>query len=380
MNRRGLLLPGALVLTLLNGQLSAAEDARLAQVRADWRARRTAMHDVMYRIEGEVVTPKHSEFAPGEPDAPPGAENGYPPEDVSKSFKRQWSIDFDRGLFRKDVETTTFSPETLQSHALTRVEAFDGETVWTVSSNAKEDLLLQPATRMEWIITATDYPPLFAYNIFPLGTVKSAALGSQTSEQLSLRLVGEATIDGRACLVVAATARGDEVPHRLYIDPARGSAILRFESFFNFKVDGVRYGADVLAIKIDVDYRETQGLWLPSGWSYTHYAGSIAVTPGDRSESTPMRFYQAEVVELALNQGLAPALFRQPRKAGDVVSDNRDGSLNIVADDGATLVRTSRRQMDHAAPADDGSWWWGVGGGVALIVTGWLVSKFGLRR
>ena len=95
---------------------------------ADWLARRAATHDVMYRVEGEVITLKHADFAPGAPDAPAGMEGGYPPEDLALPMLRLWYLDFEQSLFRQETQDEVLNTDTMESKTRKAVDAYDGQT------------------------------------------------------------------------------------------------------------------------------------------------------------------------------------------------------------------------------------------------------------
>ena len=372
----------ALLLILTAARLPAAEDPRIAQVRADWLARRAATHDVMYKLEGESLTLKHSDFKPGDPEAPPGAENGFPLEDTTRPFQMQWFFDFDRSQFRVEKQADVMYVMQLEYKPRYIIEGYDGQRMWTNvpdAADATEELVLQKADRANWIFSDEERVLFFAHGIFPFGMTDFAQLERQTTQRLDLRLVGEAKIEGHDCLVLTVGGHGENVPPRVYIDPSRQSAILRMDLFFDFSSGGVPIvPTDILADQVDISYAQVQGLWLPDGWKSSYFALSRGADGNTTSVFDGMTTWN--VVQVSLNTGLEPELFRQPRRAGQYVSDAADNSLYQVADDGTTLIKTSRRQLEHAAPPPDRNWVWGVLGGVGLIAAGLLAVRFGFSR
>ena len=201
-----------------------------------------------------------------------------------------------------------------------------------------------------------------------------------------MQLVGPAVIDGRNCWVVTVKSRNKEdvVPDRWYVDPARDSAVVRVQSFFDFRTANEERTAQqlflqtVTARQMDISYEQRDSLWVPTAWKTSYY--SLDYDTSGQPRPILASVTDLKVTEFAMNGGLSGDLFRQPRQPGQLVHDERDGELYKVAEDGAALTKTSSRQLEHAVPAADRTWVWGMLGGAILVMVGLLTARYGLRR
>ena len=368
---------------------AADGEAIIEQIRADWRERFEATKTFVYHAKGRIILPAGSMFYPGDPDLPEEYQKtGYPLEDQSLPYERTWSVDKERSLIRLDVHEFVFDVEKFRRVERWKIEAYDGEMLWTGRPDSSEYVTRHPSSRASWFFNTLDFPPFLAHGRIPLGGLNYTNLSQNTMNTVSFDYVGTAIVKGRDCQMIDCRDKEDEARdtvHRFYVDLSRQSAVLRYEmryhsDVYHYKKNGGPIETSprwLISARIDIDHREHAGLWIPSAWTKNNYytLGAWIMPDGALTPPPLSEVIIFDEVTARINEPLDPSIFEQPLETGTVVGDRRGEEYKTfqVAEDGETLVPLSR-----VGSANSGGWnFWIIAW--AVLGVGFIVAALILR-
>jgi len=307
-------------------ETAAAETEIVARILKDWKDSQDAMRSVRYVTVGTMTIPKGTHT--GKPGNPPGAVS--PPEDVVYEVRRNWLIDFEHGLVRRESWDQVWLGTKQEFFPMFNITVFDGEVVKKYrpqKENTSE--LHKPTDDMAEMFVADkgdmadlrgldDKPVYYAHGMVAFAEGQSTSL--------------KASLDPKLLSVAAEEAswRGD--------DPETVALEMRFPDAgveFRFRMDPrlqsrVTYAAllrdEKLSSEMNVEYQETDFGWLIKRWDVNMYQGG-----------KPYAFQTLEVTDFLVNPEVDDSQFQlEPRPGSVMVADGRpyrvhdDGQLTPV--------------------------------------------------
>jgi hypothetical protein len=239
----------------------------------DWESRRAQVRSIRYELEGDHLFPKGyiSTDPYGEPLASP-----QPTGDTWLPLRRSVTLDFAGGRFRMDVHEPGYC-RSQGSFSYDRTTTFDGADYKvlnpedpnpdTAANRGKRDLvIISGPGNAEARTFDFAYWPLFEGLGIPqaieiLGKRSSAKNLAPAQNPDALNVQGVGVLNGTRCNIIRTHARGTGTGmyHEYWVDPARGSIILK-----HLLVTGKSSLAEH-----KIDYSRTDGVWHPRQWTYT---------------------------------------------------------------------------------------------------------------
>ena len=328
-----------------------SQNVDIARIRADWQKRFEKSHNVYYELDGNITYAKGmlaTNDGSGARDKIP--KGGFPEKELSKPLAASWSIDFDNLKFRKydmqhvcNVSELTFSKRE-------QLVGFDGTRSWSTHPYEKKIINF---FRSKWdtdYSSSIDEAVFFAHGVFPIKRLLYKELHRQTEDSIKITTVGRKKVQGRECEVIKVEPKKpltnrNEI--RLYVDPARQSAVTRYESY--------QFGIPTLQTDVDYVFDKRHKLWLPSRITVLWH--ELRWFPEDPANPAPFpsedlgkpkgwhvlpvlgHVIDLKVVKRQVNQGFAKDAFDPPLKPGQVVLDHENKlKFHVVeSDDGVAL-------------------------------------------
>jgi hypothetical protein len=330
-----------------NGPPALTDTELIEQVLRDWKARQDHIRTLKCTLEGTIITPRGS--LDDELERPP--ESTMPPEDTVVGFRREWSVDFDRGLIRTCTNRSVFDTSKYEWTPLLETRLFDGTTVTIIPENVKrtDDAsgsesnieLRTDRISIGFLCHLSDLPVFFAVGHPFMG---GSFTGPQPpSVEPNLFSIYRKDLDGNSGrLVVLATAgtRGiaDTKVIRYTVDLNRQSAI----------VSTTRYRDGLCQFRFDIAQQlSPAGWWIPKSWTMNVFRnGSL------------LKAEEVTLKEATLNPEFGPEVFVHRLKAGTIVT--KDGkryrvasdceSMELVATGTATNEMSESRHLPRSTP------------------------------
>ena len=363
------------VAVLSSGAIARAEevDPRLAKVFADWKARQAKFESIRYHLLGEVVNPKGCAPTPG------GTESNTPPSDLKYPARRTVLLDFTTGRHRMEEEEIQIDFATMKRHPASKLWVYDGKAIAAYRPREKNTHPTEGVKENQPEVgVGKGYFGMAAWNAayWPLfaghGGVASYDVPILPGKPLVLpkvefmKVQGPATHRRRACLVVQTQPR-DKCHEEWWVDPARESAVVRYQMFLS----GKPY------VDAEIEHERTDRGWLPKSWTYTIWW----------TESGHARLLERMTVE---KRDIDPVVqagdFQVPQWPGMLVAHQNHPAPTPgqpylpasrqdyrVEEDGR--LREMRIEQGVVTPVKRSSWWW-----LALIpglgLGAWLLSRW----
>lgn len=364
-----------LIVVLACGAIASSEepDPQLAKVFADWKARQAKFKSIRYHLCGEVVDPKGCAPTPG------GTESNTPPSDQKYPTGRTVLLDFTTGRHRMEEEETQIDFATMKRHPSSKLWVYDGKAIAAYrprernthpTEGVKEN---QPEVGVgkgyfgmaAWNVV---YWPLFAGH----GGVGSYDVPILPGKPFALpkiefmKVQGPAAHRGRACLVVQTQPR-NKSHEEWWVDPARESAVVRYQMFLNNKP----------YIDAQIEHERTDRGWLPKSWTYTMWwtetghARQIERVAVEKRDIDPV--VQNEEFQVPQRPEMLVAHLNHPSPTPGQPPPPASRQNYRVEEDGR--LREVRIEGGVVTPVKRSSWWW-----LALLpglgLGAWLLSRW----
>ena len=305
------------------------------KILADFQARQRYVKTIRYSAIGTVTVGQGVHT--GEPGSPEGAIS--PATDVTCEQKRNWLIDFEQGLIRKESWHPAWSPEKQRFLFRYEMSLFDGETLRQYrpmelntameSPNPEDERELlryareRAVTRL-WHIA--DQPLQYGHGLFSLRGISEPELRIPFDESM-FRLVArlpaeESSIFGQVVVRVEPTATSTFAGRKdLYVDLDRQSAVFR----------AIHYSGDTPFRTQDIAYQITDVGWLPHKWTCTALD----------SKGGLICAWTMEIIDYSIDPVTDASDFTVTPRPGSVVLDTDGKDYRVGSDGRLTLLRSS---------------------------------------
>ena len=285
------------------------QQAVIKQIMADWKARRTLMKAVRYRLTGTRTWPR-DRF--NSITSPPTTAN--PPQDTKGSLHRSLLLDFPTNRHRVEWDDEHYDYMSKSLYRIRDHQVCDGTVCYSHilensypglgAGRAKKhvDMIISRGRMPLGVFDYTYLPLFFGHGIVTYDSevrVRPGVLTPPLREQ-DFTLSGFGTHEGRKCAVLRAvqTRSGQ---YEFWVDPARMSAVVKV--VWN-------PGSAALNSTTTIDYHQTPTGWFPKGWKTSHVEDETVVLTEEMA---------VEVV--SVNPVISPADFREDPTRGMYVED-----------------------------------------------------------
>jgi hypothetical protein len=320
-----------------------AEDATIARIMDDWRARRKLASRVEYRVKGMLTfLPGYAnedidDLGVGEPRA---AGENIPATAYKAPVEGRVLLDFQQSRLRKESEQDYFLVATRDFKRSFEAWLYDGKQFQIYrprdrSSYAGKfgvDLVWNTDTAGQTFFEPADYPFLFGHGIVNVGDVTKVGPNQPELDMRQHRVVGTVVIDGCEAQVIRSPASRNGWFEEYAIDLERQSAIVRWK----------RARADDLGNTLDVKYGQTARGWFPTSWSYLHHDGL-----------EPQLIEEIGVESIVFDPVFEASEFHVAERPNMTVEDRRNGSSYMVCEDGYKrdlLMLEMRHEEETSSP------------------------------
>ena len=176
----------------------------------------------------------------------PTVTGDVPSDDVNVDTRCDWLFDFAVSRLRVDFQTSLFSLVTLKAEPHHHISLFNGTHNYRMSprtrdespsselSSRQPDVYVLNNGQMPIVLTAPDYPVLFAAGCFHLsGNFDPRQIRNTTAEMLGLTQIGIGQKQGQKCVVVRAfrdLANQPDSYDEFWVNVERNAAIVFWEA------------------------------------------------------------------------------------------------------------------------------------------------------
>jgi hypothetical protein len=307
------------------------------KILADFQARQRYVKAIRYSAIGTFTVAQGVHT--GEPGGPDDAIS--PPQDVTCEVRRNWVLDFERGLIRKESWDPIWSPMKQRFLFGYQVAMLDGSRVRlyrprelnaTIEDPLHEDtreLLVYPKEQANRLWDISDIALQYAHGLTTLDATWDTGLRGAPDESLFRVVVKTHPREGSG--FGGAVVRLHQPPDRGFpfttdwcVDLDRDSAVVQVRE----------YSGEVLRGSLELEYQKTAAGWLPQEWTSTILDGS-----GGLICSSSM-----EVVDYSIDPVLDLSEFTFTPRVGSVVLDTDGRDYRVASDGTLRLLRPSGGQ------------------------------------
>jgi hypothetical protein len=363
------------------GESSPAQDdaAVLQRILKDWQQRQEACQRVKYTFQYHEWVPKGQwsdlvrERSSRLGEDAVGADWIEPSEDTYYHGQLAIWLDFESNRVRREFEGERFHVDRRTKIRECEISLFDGSQYQVFrprhrqSHDADDKYYIELQIRKHTLDFFNNHPvhPMFvAHGILPTKEREFVPIKDRplrvALDPKQYRVHARTRHEGRPVVVLRSKNLSDreERFYEFWVDPARGSAIVRDV----FYIDGQEWS------HTDISYVQIAETWLPDGWTFTIFDGKRV---------TGLR--QVDNVDVEINSSFDEVEFRVEPTAGMFVADHtnkrtyRKGGPGEADMDAEAFIRMDRakgfsRMNPHLL-------WWLVALAPLLVIGGFWVFR-----
>lgn len=361
---------------------SQGQEADLDRIFADWQKRQDGIRSVRIVMKGKRILPA-SRF---------GKLSGVvqtkylPQEDKVFDLKLTLSMDLDKNKIRTERSDYNFLAEPIGAvregfYPFYTIHVSDGTGTKSYEPKPPDGatkfnppfehdfLYIQPEIYGDLhFFGASDHAVFFCCGIVPESSGVIHGRGQLSPKKLRLpinreafHIHGKGLVDGRECMILRTKEGQYDVPMfwEIWVDVPRDSAVVRWASYYKGETTN----------RIDIQYKQADGLWVPSNCKAVFFDPS---NPGDIDSSEEL-----VVTEFSINPTIDDSEFTIATKPGMIVSNEVEQRKYVVAQDGITLIELDRGGNEVVKGGGWPIWVWaGIALGMPVIGLGlWIYYK-----
>lgn len=338
----------------------------------DWEGARRRHPQVRYTIIGKVEYKKSEGYG------------DLVPADADRPFRATVTIDFDRRMTRIDIRHDIPSRDGFVTED--GIRTYNGDAYQThvprglnQLGTSQAELVLARGPMREITVEPFLWPPFLSHGVVP--TVVHSLHQNDlpfTHDPDEFLLHGTANINGRPSIILrgnpinAPMAASDEY----WVDTARGSLVTRY----------ARYRQQKPLIRLDVQYQQTDGAWVPKDWTLTStpkgQVFSIHRLTVQKFELVPN--VPESDFTIPVTPGMILMTINYPARGIGLNPDYPANATYQVEPDGTwrelNAVGHMTAEGERLPPERSGRKWWWIGGVAVAVVSLILCFLFWRRK